>query len=154
MRAALVGKKKRKAKPRPEPVPEEYTYIYLLQRAKSMKVNGSRVLMIPPADCLIENHRTCFANIGKVCRSINRTPESLAKFITKEFNTEASFRKDDALYIKGKFDTGKINTLIREFVKRYVQCSSCKYFQTTAVYTKKYLRFKCEICNEVFRVEL
>lgn len=126
---------------------ETYDVGFLLDRAYgSFTINVGKIKLVSPK-CKDENKKTYVINFLEVCASINREPEELRKFISKELQMDTSIKGTGYLKIDGRLRNMKmIETLVRNFVMEHVMCKTCRSCKTK---TEKDIggRITYMICN-------
>ena len=104
-------------------------YRALLERAYAQMPEGpvERVerLEIPGPRITIAGTRTIFHNFKELCDAVNRPPEFVLRFFSRELATAGYFDGTRAIF-QGVFEEDTIERLIRIFLRDYVICPVCK----------------------------
>jgi translation initiation factor 2 subunit 2 len=135
-----------------------YPYIELLQRCVSMMKKDDRKfhkLIIPaPIVAFVGSKHTLFLNFDKICLSIQRSNEHLKLFLLNELSTEGSIDKQKRLLMRGRFRPPAIQTLVKDYTKKYVECSQCHKLETRLVkdQTTRLWRLNCDVCSTSYPV--
>lgn len=98
----------------------------ILNENKELFVNSA----ISKPEIKFENKKTYWINFKKNCSQINRTTEQVQKFIEKELSTNSSINDKGQLLLRGRYDFANISKQFKMYIKYYVQCSTCKSFNT------------------------
>jgi len=139
------------------------SYHHLLQRAhkqlekKFPNRSIKKKLKCPPPILRPYNghKRAAFVNASQICRTLNRPITHLEQFLADELATTTFFvdetkkKKRDEFsgviilkYRMNKKAEGQIGSVLKNYIKTYVQCSACGGFQTEM---KKEQRFRSHI---------
>lgn len=118
------------------------------ERLKEVKT-GQKSAVVPP-QIEISNKKTYIKNIDQLCASINRSVSDVMNYINEEMSVETSIC-NDGLKINGVYKVLQVKTVLSEYIKKFVVCSSCKSKATTIEVRnrQKFLickQCKCEIC--------
>ncbi|KMS65186.1 hypothetical protein BVRB_038540, partial [Beta vulgaris subsp. vulgaris] len=134
----------------------DYGYIEMLDRIFSLLREKNpnlserkRHTMPPPQMVRIGSRKTMWANIAQICDLLNRNMEHMISFIMAELGTEGSVDGNQRLVIKGRYLPKQIESLLKKYIKEYVECSMCKNPETTLSrdsLTRLYF-IKCEMCG-------
>lgn len=114
---------------------------------------------ISKPDVKYENRKTFWLNFGKNCNQLNRTVNQLKKYIDKEYGIETSINEKNQLILRGKYVFNLIASVYKKYIKNYVQCSTCKSFNTEIIRNSstrldylKCLNQKCNTCKAVIKI--
>ena len=117
---------------------------------------GNKNNNISKPDIKYQNRKTFWFNYGKNCEQINRTIVQLKKFFEKELAVETSINEKSNLILRGKYNFNLIASTYKKYIKNYVQCTTCKSFNTEIVRNSsnrldylKCLNQKCNTCKVV-----
>jgi len=93
--------------------------------------------------------RSVWTNFKDICDLIKRPIDHVYNFFVKELGTEASLGGENQFFLKGKYNSNKIETLISKYVKEYVRCPNCKSFDTALNKNNntRLLMLECNFCN-------
>lgn len=91
------------------------------------------------------NRKIYIQNFYSVCNSINRNPQDISTYISKEFNIQTSISGNEALIIHGNYRKNDIENILRKYIKIYVQCPLC-FTQDTKI--EKIDRIQFIVCNK------
>ena len=91
-------------------------------------------------------NRTVIVNFGEIAEYLNRDPNILRKFLTKEL-AAPSAPSGDRLIFLAKIDEQAIQSLLDYFIKRYVRCPVCGGYDTRLIRSNKHLTLKCDVCG-------
>lgn len=91
--------------------------------------------------------RTAWSNFSQLCESLGRPIEHLYAFFSKELGTETSLGGDNQLFMKGRYTSSKLETMIVKYTKEYVLCSNCKSKDTFLNKQNKLQVVECNKCK-------
>ena len=90
---------------------------------------------------------TIFTNFSKICYSIKRDPKHVMQFIMSELQTTASQKDDGQLLCKGRFTSPQIQTILRKYVRTYVECKTCHCIDTKLSKVGNIYYINCNKCE-------
>ena len=90
--------------------------------------------------------RTTIANFKEIADSLNRDPQHILKFLTREMATAATFHDSRAIF-QGKFQRDSFERLLQRYLENYVVCPVCKRPDTTIVKEKRLAFLVCNACG-------
>ncbi len=102
--------------------------------------------VIPKPRIFIEGKATVLENFGNIADVLNRDPDHLMKFLTREMGTAGKIDGSRAIF-QGKFPSSLIKTNIDNYVDEYVICSECNRPDTQLVKMGRVLILKCAACG-------
>jgi len=112
-------------------------YFELLERiSRLLNLNSiqsdlnQKLIISPPKIKRDGSKKTIFINFVETCRKINRDKEHLFSYITGELGTTASIQHGGGLVLKGKFMPKGIEIVLRNYIREYVLCNTCKSAKT------------------------
>jgi len=126
-----------------------YDYEELLKRAHSQipEVTSKRErLELPRLHYSVIGMRTIIFNFKEITDVLNRDPQHLLKFLTRETATAATRQESRAVF-KGKFSQETLERLIQRYIERFVVCPVCKRPDTKIVREKRLSFLMCEACG-------
>lgn len=144
---ALSGqKKKKKKKNQQQPLlPEtegerEFTYFELLQRLYTThrervpeeEVDRRFVLPVPQMARQGGRH-VVLTNFGVLCQRMQRDLVHVQAFLAAETAAATSINGTQGLVLRGRFTSPQMASLLRKYLRDYVQCLTCQRFNTTLV---------------------
>lgn len=173
--AALLGKKKKKKKAVTEDLgldetkelgapdsaawqssDRDYNYtellerIYALLREKNPALGSKKRYTLPPPQMVrVGTKKTMWSNFGLMCSTMHRSEEHVQSFLLAELGTEGSIDGSHRLVIKGKYTGKQIESLLKQYIAGYVQCSMCRSAETALTrdsVTRLYF-IQCESCG-------
>jgi len=124
-------------------------YIKLLDRL-SVKLpkkssSGERFVM-PIPSCTNVGNKTYILNFNEIAEKLNRDPNHLLKFLSKEMATSGIIL-GSKVFFQGRFSESTIKRLIEIYVNRFVICPICKRPDTKLSKEGKFLFLICEACG-------
>jgi len=90
--------------------------------------------------------RTIISNFKEISDSLDRDPQHLLKFLTREMATAATFHDSRAIF-QGKFRTDSFERLLQRYLDGYVICPVCKRPDTKIVKEKRLAFLVCNACG-------
>jgi translation initiation factor 2 subunit 2 len=101
---------------------------------------------VPRPSVTVSGSRTIFHNFGEICDVINRNPNHVLKFLSKEMATAAAMEGGRVIF-QGRFEAETLNRLIKRYVGQYVTCPICRRPDTKIVREKRLYFLECEACG-------
>lgn len=127
----------------------KYDYENLLKRARSQipEVTSKRErLELPRLQHSVIGMRTLIFNFKEIADVLNRDPQHLLKFLTRELATAATMQESRVIF-KGNFPRDTLERLIQRYVENFVVCPVCKRPDTKIVKEKRLSFIVCEACG-------
>lgn len=125
-------------------------YEYLLDRAYAKlpkKSQATGIQNLPSLAIFNVGATTIIRNFSEYCDRIRREDKLCMRYLLKELGAAGSINENGQLLIQGKFSSQIINTLMDRFLKTYVQCSTCKSYDTILVKEGKIWYIQCLACG-------
>jgi translation initiation factor 2 subunit 2 len=126
-----------------------YNYDELLKRACAQmpEVSAKRErLELPRIILTTVGMRTIISNFKEVADSLDRDPQHILKFLTREMATAATFHDSRAIF-QGKFQRESFGRLLQRYMESYVICPVCKRPDTRVVKDKRLSFLVCNACG-------
>ena len=117
----------------------KYDYKELLKRGCSQipEVSLKRErLELPTLYVSTVGMRTIISNFKDVAGSLDRDPQHILKFLTREMATAATYHDGRAIF-QGKFRRDSFERLLHRYTDSYVTCPVCKRPDTKVVKEKR-----------------
>jgi len=127
----------------------EYDYEDLLKRARSQipeVVSKRERLELPRISLSVVGMRTIVHNFKEIAEALNRDPQHLLKFLTREMATAATMQEARVIF-QGKFYRDTLKRLIQRYMESFVTCPVCKRPDTKIVKEKRLSFLVCEACG-------
>ena len=126
-----------------------YNYDELLKRARSevpeVKLKKER-LEIPRLLVAIVGMRTNISNFKEIADTLDRDPQHILKFLTREMATAATYHDGRAIF-QGKFPRDTFEHLLQRYMDNYVVCPVCKRPDTKILKEKRLSFIVCNACG-------
>jgi translation initiation factor 2 subunit 2 len=126
-----------------------YDYEELLRRARSqipeVALKRQR-LELPRLQHAMIGMRTVVFNFKEIANALNRDPQHVLKFLTREMATAATLQESRAIF-KGKFSRDTLERLLQRYMDNFVVCPVCKSPDTRVVKEKRLSFLVCEACG-------
>jgi translation initiation factor 2 subunit 2 len=90
--------------------------------------------------------RTIIQNFGEISSRLNREPNHLLKFLSRELATAASLDSARAIF-QGRFDVGTVTRLLNIYAQRFVICPICGRPDTKIEKEGRFMFLRCEACG-------
>jgi translation initiation factor 2 subunit 2 len=127
----------------------KYNYDELLKRACSQMPEVSlkrERLELPRLLITTVGMRTVISNFKEVADVLDRDPQHILKFLTREMATAATFHDSRAIF-QGKFRRDSFERLLQRYVDSFVVCPVCKRPDTRIVKEKRLSFLVCNACG-------
>ena len=134
-------------------IPEEdavnYSYDELLKRARAqvpeVTLKKER-LELPRLFVSMVGMRTTIANFKEVADTLDRDPQHILKFLTREMATAATYHDGRAIF-QGKFPRDTFERLLQRYMESFVICPVCKRPDTKILKEKRLSFIVCNACG-------
>lgn len=90
--------------------------------------------------------RTTISNFKEVASALDRDPQHILKFLTREMATAATMQDSRAIF-QGKFRSDVFERLLQRYLENYVVCPVCKRPDTRIVKEKRLSFLVCNACG-------
>lgn len=127
----------------------KYNYDELLKRACSQmpEVSAKRErLKLPQLLITTIGMRTIISNFKEVADILDRDPQHILKFLTREMATAATYHESRAIF-QGKFQSDSFERLLQRYMDSFVVCPVCKRPDTKIVKEKRLAFLVCNACG-------
>jgi translation initiation factor 2 subunit 2 len=127
----------------------KYDYDELLKRARAQMPEVSlkrERLELPRLFVTTVGMRTIISNFKEVADVLDRDPQHILKFLTREMATAATFHDSRAIF-QGKFQRGVFERLLQRYMESFVVCPVCKRPDTKIVKEKRLAFLVCNACG-------
>ena len=126
-----------------------YNYDDLLKRARAeipeVTLKKER-LELPRLLVSMVGMRTTIANFKEVAAMLDRDPQHILKFLTREMATAATYHDGRAIF-QGKFPRDTFERLLARYTESFVTCPVCKRPDTRIVKEKRLSFIVCNACG-------
>ena len=127
----------------------DYNYKKLLDRACSQMPTISTKrerLEIPRLYITTVGMRTIISNFKEIANILDRDPQHILKFLTREMATAATFHDARAIF-QGRFKRDSFQRLLQRYLQSHVICPVCKRPDTKIVKEKRLNFLECNACG-------
>lgn len=127
----------------------KYDYEELLARARSQIPEGAlkrERLELPRLNYTVIGMRTIIFNFKEIADVLNRDPQHILKFLTREMATAATMQEARVIF-KGKFSQETFERLLQRYMESFVICPICKRPDTKIVKEKRLSFLVCDACG-------
>jgi translation initiation factor 2 subunit 2 len=133
---------------------DPYDKIYSrLRQQIPPEVYEHKRFVAPQIESFIQGNMTFLTNFKEFAQALNRKPEFILKFFTKEMATAGNFDGSRAIF-QGKKSNAVIQDLVTRFIKNYVLCNECGKPDTRLDKQRRFLFLVCEACGAQESVKL
>ncbi len=127
----------------------KYDYDELLKRACS-KMTGVSLkqerLELPRLLITTVGMRTIITNFKELADVLDRDPQHILKFLTREMATAATCHESRAMF-QGKFRRESFDRLLQRYMESFVVCPVCKRPDTKILKEKRLSFLICNACG-------
>ena len=126
---------------------DEYTKLLDAAMAEIPKRTSSgERFEVPRIQGIRMGSRTIVQNFKEIADRMNRDPNHLLKFLSKELATAATTDGTRAI-LQGVFKVESMNRLLNIYTQRFVICPVCKRPDTKMDRQERYTFLTCEACG-------
>jgi translation initiation factor 2 subunit 2 len=126
-----------------------YNYDDLLKRARNeipeVTLKKERLEM-PRLFVSMVGMRTTISNFKEVADTLDRDPQHILKFLTREMATAATYHDGRAIF-QGKFPRDTFERLLQRYMESFVICPVCKRPDTKILKEKRLSFIVCNACG-------
>ena len=126
-----------------------FNYDELLKRACTQMPEVSlkrERLELPRLFITTVGMRTIISNFKEISDVLDRDPQHVLKFLTREMATAATFNDSRAIF-QGKFQRDSFERLLQRYMESFVICPVCKRPDTKIVKEKRLAFLVCNACG-------
>ena len=126
-----------------------YEYDELLRRAREQVPEGTAKkerLELPRLFVTTVGMRTTISNFKEIADALDRDPQHILKFLTREMATAATYHDGRAIF-QGKFPRDTFERLIGRYLEGFVICPVCKRPDTKVIKEKRLSFLVCNACG-------
>lgn len=124
-------------------------YEALLDRAianlPDMETTDAR-FVIPEPKIMVEGKTTILDNFNNIADVLNREPDHVMKYLTREMGTAGKIDGMRAIF-QGRFSKDQIKSNIEAYVEEFVMCSECGRPDTQLMKMDRIMVLKCAACG-------
>lgn len=106
---------------------------------------------MPPVITKVEGSgngiKTVFPNMVEVCAAINRPVDIVMKFLQFECGAQRTVSKDQKCLLMGKFPEDRIQSVVDDFIVKFVLCEKCRSPETDFTVENRDLVSHCDACG-------
>ncbi|MCW4024815.1 MAG: translation initiation factor IF-2 subunit beta [Candidatus Bathyarchaeota archaeon] len=127
----------------------DYNYNELLKRAcqEMPEVSAKKErIELPRLYVSTVGMRTIISNFKDVADTLDRDPQHILKFLTREMATAATFHESRAIF-QGKFRSDSFERLLQRYMEGFVVCPVCKRPDTRILKEKRLTFLVCNACG-------
>lgn len=127
----------------------KYDYGELLKRARALVPEVSlkvERMELPRLFVSMVGMRTTITNFKEVADVLDRDPQHILKFLTREMATAATYHDGRAIF-QGKFPRDTFERLLSRYMEGFVTCPVCKRPDTRVLKEKRLSFLICNACG-------
>lgn len=102
--------------------------------------------VIPEPRIMMEGKTTILDNFNNIADVINRAPDHLMKYLTREMGTAGKIDGTRAIF-QGRFSKDMFKANIEAYVEEFVMCSECGRPDTQLIKMDRTMVLKCAACG-------
>jgi len=124
--------------------------VYNIMREKNPGFDSGekkKIIMKPPQCARVGSKKTCFANFAEICRILKRQPKHVLQFLLAELGTSGSMDGNNQLIVKGRFQQKQFEAVLKNYIREYVSCHTCRAAETVLEKDGRLFFLKCEVCG-------
>lgn len=106
-----------------------------------------RIVCKPPTMVRIGTKKSGYQNFGQTCRDFNRSTKHVMQYILHETGTSGNLDITEQLIMRGRFKPAHMENILRDYIKEYVQCATCKSANTTLDKIDRLTFMNCMDCS-------
>jgi translation initiation factor 2 subunit 2 len=135
----------------------EYSYdsllsrCYMLIQKRNPQVgdgkSANRLNLEPPKAARVGTKKTMLVNFSRICSQINRPAKHVMAFLFAEMGTTGSLDGSDQLLMKGKFSIPQYENVLRNYIREYVLCHTCRSKDTELNKDDRIFFLQCNSCK-------
>jgi translation initiation factor 2 subunit 2 len=131
-----------------------YKVSELLDRAYgSLNIDKGKITLAHPV-FEKKDRKSYVHNFKEICESIDRDPEEVRQFLSRELQMETSFKENESLKIDQTVrSVDQIESILIRYVKDHVMCKSCRSCKTVVEKVDRIHYLKCNACKSRVAVE-
>lgn len=119
-------------------------YDVLLKRLYMNHVpHKTKIVIRPPVVSRLGSRKTGVLNFKYIYQTLRRDKRHMLKYVGCELGAKCSIDIDDNLIIVGRFSEAQVQSIIKQYIKIFVLCKSCKSVETLLLPKKIY----CDTCQ-------
>ena len=106
------------------------------------------VSIFPSIFLRIGTKKSGYQNFGVTCECLNRSPKHVLQYVLAETGTSGNLDGDaKQIILRGRFKPSHMENVLREYIKEYVQCGTCKSANTTLEKLDRLTFMSCNDCS-------
>jgi len=106
-----------------------------------------RIVCKPPNMVRIGTKKSGYQNFGQTCKDLNRSTKHVMQYILAETGTSGNLDITEQLIMRGRFKPAHMENILRDYIKEYVQCATCKSANTSLDKIDRLTFMNCMDCS-------
>lgn len=91
---------------------------------------------------------TIIDNIDVIAEKLKRTPNELQKYFSKSLSCNVKYNSGKGIIISAKKEQADLQTILSEYINKFVLCPKCQNPETTKEVSKKRTTLTCSACGK------
>lgn len=108
---------------------------------------SKRIVCKPPTMVRIGTKKSGYQNFGQTCDDLGRTTKHVMQYILHETGTSGNLDITNQLIMRGRFKPAHMENILRDYIKEYIQCVTCKSANTTLDKIDRLTFMNCLDCS-------
>ncbi|KAA6397727.1 MAG: putative eukaryotic translation initiation factor 2 subunit beta [Streblomastix strix] len=104
-------------------------------------------LKLKPLQLSRQARNTNITNFEEVCKSLKRPLDHVMLFLLTELGCKGNLNQENNLILRDRYQEKIIEKGLSQYIKEYIQCRSCKAFNTMFSKSDRTLEIVCEECH-------
>jgi len=125
----------------------DYNYIDRAYEQLELLNKNKKKPTFPQPNIISKDRKTFFINFSEICKTIDRTPDYVKKYLEIETNISTSILGDGGLKFDVSIKPQQIKNIVTTFIKELIICKDCRSCITTLEKDTRLLFLCCSNCN-------
>jgi len=108
---------------------------------------SKRIVCAPPTMVRIGTKKSGYQNFGVTCDGLARQHKHVMQYILAETGTSGNLDMTNQLILRGRFKPSHMENILREYIREYVQCGTCKSANTVLEKIDRLTFMACNDCS-------
>jgi len=108
---------------------------------------SKRIVCKPPMMVRIGTKKSGYQNFGQTCDDLKRSTKHVMQYILHETGTSGNLDITNQLIMRGRFKPAHMENVLRDYIKEYVQCTTCKSANTSLDKIDRLTFMNCHDCS-------
>jgi translation initiation factor 5 len=95
---------------------------------------------------------TIIENIDTIANKLKRSPNEFQKYFSKSLSCNVKYNKDKGIMISAKKEKEELQSILTEYINKFVLCPQCQNPETTKAVGKKKTTLTCAACGKTSNI--